>query len=950
MAPETHAGTSHKGDFEQTLPKEEVRNNFCAFLHKNYGSAARAWRSVLDPLGHGELLLWEFMQGLARTTWRGNTPALWSAISRRAMETDGEDGQVLVLGSIDPEANKCLEEFRTWTAEKWGGPIEMLTKLAKRANRSMYLEEFLQACNEHGFECDASIVAHTMDLDDDGLLGVRDAAYFETNALKRRTYLDPDFVMGLEHARKVADKWRHRRQLQKQVSDAALKEFHHKVRAASGGSLIRGWRRILDIYGNLSVSKIELLKGCRKMAFSGNVSALWKALDVDDDGAVQLEDVDPRLAFVLSFFRKWAAEQHGSCTKAMHYMACLLQRRHPKWTQQDLIVALHLAKFPGVPQVSLRQVSGILHEAMDVGNLGYVTVQDAEFLDRWEPTPWLQATPDPEGKVAFINALRERALLLKLGGGLAEAIGQVSNNRVFYKDFRDTCRLLECGNPPGIWRCFYKGVGAGYITLADVDRPSAAALMKFKTWAESTFGGIVQAFRSFDIQRNGELSYPEFRRALRKYGYEGDAKMLFLSLKPAGAQSYRINKDARLTAGDLKYLALWECGEGDDNAPWVTGSEELPEPSSPSAVRATTSLPALPVSPSVGPDHHDEAPAGMEADEDDMLGPPEAQEFSSDSEGPAEVAHAPVEVMEDSRSSSSTHHEDDEIKPLPKPKPVKGAMRINRTMTPFWDENRGPDERPRPTMNRAVSIRVDGEGSPQSRTSSLARSGSMARSASRPSELSMRSGSKLSLSGSCELGSYTQLPSKRVSDESLASRASKSSTNLSVVIVEDPSYHRESSQPMMTRNMSVMGHRGSLPALHSLDEDDMDETKEDGASSSSQKSRGDSFLPPLAKKFQATKPAPTTPNVRDFLSYCKTSSELKFVTYNRPPTDCSFSLGSLLDDSFAKSSSSWMSSDVGSSQDRPRLKSPYRELPVGLEPRFTVRVGALGLSTTSVGW
>eukprot|EP00971_Amphidinium_carterae_P121426 2404639-Amphidinium_carterae.1 len=103
-----------------------------------------------------------------------------------------------------------------------------------------------------------------------------------------------------------------------------------------------------------------LLEGCRKMAFSGNVAALWKSLDMDDDGAVQLEDVEPRLALVLSFFRKWACEQHGSCANAMHYMANLLQQRHPKWTQQDLIVALHLAKFPNIPQTSLRQVPPLL--------------------------------------------------------------------------------------------------------------------------------------------------------------------------------------------------------------------------------------------------------------------------------------------------------------------------------------------------------------------------------------------------------------------------------------------------------------------------------------------------------------------------------------------------------------------------------------------------------------
>eukprot|EP00971_Amphidinium_carterae_P168252 3333574-Amphidinium_carterae.1 len=153
--------------------------------------------------------------GLARTAWKGNTPVLWNALSTRARETDGEDGQVLILEKLDPEANMCIEKFRQWTQDSFGGPIEMLTQLATRANRSMFMDEFLRVCSEHNFEGDAVAVANTMDLDSDGIIGVPDAAYFEVNALKRRMYLDPDFVMGLEKAKKVSDKWKQRRQLQK---------------------------------------------------------------------------------------------------------------------------------------------------------------------------------------------------------------------------------------------------------------------------------------------------------------------------------------------------------------------------------------------------------------------------------------------------------------------------------------------------------------------------------------------------------------------------------------------------------------------------------------------------------------------------------------------------------------------------------------------------------------
>mmetsp|Transcript_39713 Transcript_39713/g.88930 ORF Transcript_39713/g.88930 Transcript_39713/m.88930 type:complete len:953 (-) Transcript_39713:147-3005(-) len=931
-------------EFEQPMAADEVKSSFQMFLQQSYGSVAKAWRRVLDPLGHGELLLSEFVNGLARTAWKGNTPVLWNALSTKAVENDGEDGQVLLLGKLDPEANRCIEDFRQWAQDSFGGPIEMLTQLASRANRSMFVDEFLRQCGEHNFEGDASIVASVMDLDDDGIIGIVDAAYFEGSALKRRTYLDPDFVMGLERAKKVSDKWKQRRQHQRMISDAALKEFHHKVRASSGGSLIRGWRRILDIYGNLSVSKIELLKGCRKMAFSGNVAALWKSLDMDDDGAVQLEDVEPRLALVLSFFRKWACEQHGSCANAMHYMANLLQQRHPKWTQQDLIVALHLAKFPNIPQTSLRQVSAILHEAMDVQNLGYITVQDAAFLDRWEPTPWLQAAPDPEGRAAFICALRER-YSSSLVVGWRRLLDKSGTNRVFYKDFRDTCKLLECANPPGIWQCFHKIDGAGYITLADLDQASADALLNFKKWAEATFGGISHAFRSFDMQGNNELSYPEFRRALRKYGYEGDAKTLFLSLKPADSASRRINKDARLQAGDLKYLAFWECG--DEVAHMSHMSMTVPPSpimsltlSSLCPNASATPSPRIGVIPPPASSSHGSAEADPAHSTRSMSAEPTAsaedqdEDEESDGEGPMEVAHAPVEIVADDGNSSSGCEDEDGKRPIPPSKSIPGCMKrtstIKRAGTPFWDENAAPEERFRPTMSRSCSTmgRVNSANADAQRTMSRSRSSAV--------------GDGLLSKHRMSRDLSAALPPVGVDTYVVAVQTPLRSAPAAEWRLTVKQLQFDTSEDRHSRNTSMVGHVDSLPSLQ--DVDDVPKSADEERAHQTKPERP--FLPPIAGP-KAIAP----PRVRDFLSYCRTPSELKFVTYDRPEMNCSFSVGTLLDDKLAKSNASWTSTTAErfrSSQQKTRSRSPYCERPPG---KFNFRFGSVnGLIRASDGW
>merc|ERR1719456_1077392 len=158
------------------------------------------------------------------------------------------------------------------------------------------------------------------------MISLKDVAFLEVNGLKRKEAMEPSFVMALELAKSSAHAMRKRTRLQKRGMHIALTEFQRKLRAASGGSFIRGFRRILDRNGNLCISKVEMLKGCRQVAFSGDVMALWKAMDQDGDGSVQLPEMDVRLALVLASFKKWCAEKHGSCVKAMQHLAAITRR------------------------------------------------------------------------------------------------------------------------------------------------------------------------------------------------------------------------------------------------------------------------------------------------------------------------------------------------------------------------------------------------------------------------------------------------------------------------------------------------------------------------------------------------------------------------------------------------------------------------------------------------
>merc|ERR1719375_2442989 len=97
----------------------------------------------------------------------------------------------------------------------------------------------------------------------------------------------------------------------------------------------------------------------------------------------------------------------------------------------------------------------------------------------------------------------------------------------------------------------------GFISLKNIDHESAQVLVNFKEWAEDTFGSIQFAFRVFDSAHCNAVSLPVFKRMLSGFGFQGDARILFQSLKP-DAGGRQCSRDARLRLDDMKHLSSWE--------------------------------------------------------------------------------------------------------------------------------------------------------------------------------------------------------------------------------------------------------------------------------------------------------------------------------------------------------------------------------------------------------
>jgi hypothetical protein len=529
--------------------------SFCSFLASRYGCVLGAWRRALDPDGDGELLFTEFIDALVRTSWHGDTGELWSSFVTRANAAEGEVS--IGLKELSPVDHDILEGFRCWMDERFGGAVDMFEALAGTGQTAhLTLDGFVEACRDNGFHGEAKkIFTEALDEFSAGVISLPDMAYLERDALRRKAAVDPTFQKDLEEAKVAANILRSRRIRQRQAQESALLEFKQKLRAAHHGSFIRGWRTLLDLHGNLTFSKIALLKCCRKIAFTGSDAALWKAVDSDDDGTVHLQEVEMPIALALGVFKKWASDRDGNCVATVKDLAKQLKKKTAKWTLDELANALRLAGFPPVVGMKERQAIQIIHEACDLKGVGYITENDVAFIDKWEPTPWLTADPDYDGKDKLLEVLRARYPNLIVAW--RQLLDKSNTNCVSYNEFSAACNILLFKNVAGIWSALDEDKG-GSITLEEIDPHGAERLMQFKEWAESTFGSIQRAYRVLDETRSNAMSLSLFKRGLNSFGYKGDAKDLFASLKPEGG------RHAVLRLEDMKYLASWDAPDTTD--------------------------------------------------------------------------------------------------------------------------------------------------------------------------------------------------------------------------------------------------------------------------------------------------------------------------------------------------------------------------------------------------
>jgi Ca2+-binding EF-hand superfamily protein len=123
------------------------------------------------------------------------------------------------------------------------------------------------------------------------------------------------------------------------------------------------------------------------------------------------------------------------------------------------------------------------------------------------------------------------------------------------------------GNIAGAWRALDDDL-SGYISLAEIDPAASGTLSNFKAWADEEFGGVRAAFTVFDNDGSNEVTYREFKRTCRSYGFDcQDVRSVF--------QALDVENNGNLSVEEVMFLDDWEFAVS-DSVEDKTEAEETP--------------------------------------------------------------------------------------------------------------------------------------------------------------------------------------------------------------------------------------------------------------------------------------------------------------------------------------------------------------------------------------
>ncbi|CAE8586126.1 unnamed protein product [Polarella glacialis] len=476
----------------------------------------------MDTTNENRVSKFRFVQVMEELGFSEDAAALY-------MQLDEDGGGELTLAEISHSQNELWSNFRKWCVVTFShGADEMLRRLAGPRSTIQKLEaisalQFFDGLCREGWD------------------GAHEEVLFDAMSSDRQQLRNKD-LRWLDY-----DARRHRRKVKAKLAAARAKHFDPEQKTdpkaiyegfrrflkTKYGSLVRAWRNALCT--NDSMTDVKG-KGWKSEKFSIR-SCMWGILDKDSSGSITLEEFDFRGAELLAQFSAFMKARFGTAAAAFaaidHDNNLLLKEPEFRASVKNFGFAY--------PQ---RQLFRIL----DKENKRRLNEEDLLFLDRWKPREFLTATTNPAAAIEF------RARLLAKYRNYLHAwrtvMDKENSNSCNWDEFKDACLTIGFkGDAAGAWRHFDSKM-CGVISLNDIDQASNECLLALRRWADQEFGGVRSAFQLFDEDGSNEVTYIEFKRACRIYGFNGPVKQIFRALD--------VGQSGTLSLNEVAFLDGWE--------------------------------------------------------------------------------------------------------------------------------------------------------------------------------------------------------------------------------------------------------------------------------------------------------------------------------------------------------------------------------------------------------
>jgi len=524
------------------------------FVVRKEGSSLRAWTKHFDTDNDQRISQNEFIRGMRKMNYQGDPAALFATL-------DADSSGELALEEIDANAADKWLQFRAFCVRTFDDPTDMVKKLGRpiapsepRRGISMAkethegepvvsLQQLVDGMRAYGYPYGYEDVIFSA-------LNVNDKAAINEDELK---WLDQE---QKRQKRKDAAKKKalidrgHKRDNNWKNSEATLADFKQFLKRKYGNYL-RAWRSALSPDGSMVLQRSILFKACTALGWQGDVRLLYKAFDKDDSGYISIEELDAHAAELLAHFHEFIGKHFGSASAAFQAL--------DKFNQKNLKQREFCA---ASKSFGFQHSAKAIFQGLDYQGRKALNEEDLLFLDRWKPPAFLTRPANPQSMEDV------KQMLIKTYKNFLKAwrhlLDTDSSNRCNYDEFEAACKKLNFkGDVPGAWRALDEDL-SGYITLQEIDPTSSKALADFRKWCDQEFGSVRSAFGVFDSSGDDEATYREWRRALRIYGFTGNASTLFYALD--------VERNGSLSVDEVEFLDDWTFPEASDDVQAVEPS------------------------------------------------------------------------------------------------------------------------------------------------------------------------------------------------------------------------------------------------------------------------------------------------------------------------------------------------------------------------------------------